>query len=114
MSYGAVWVVVVLLAGLSAGGWYMLLRPFGSIYVRALVPAAWLALLLLPAPVPGFAGNWAPAFVVLVFEGLFQAAGEPWLAFRLLLAGVCVVVAVVGLIIWILQRHQQPSSSNPP
>ena len=110
MSYAGVWVVVVLLAGLSAAGWYMLMRSLASIYARALVPAAWLALMLVPAPVPGFAGNWAPAFVVVIFEGLFQAEGEPWLAFRLLLAGVCLAVAVASLTILILRRRQQPTA----
>lgn len=110
MSYAGVWVVVVAMAGLSAGAWYMLMRSHASIYVRALVPAAWLALMLVPAPIPGFAGNWAPAFVVLIFEGLFQAEGEPWLAFRLLMAGMCLAVAVVSLTLLILRRRQQPTA----
>lgn len=110
MGYAGIWLVVVLMAALSAAGWYLLVRGFTSAYGRALVPAVWLALMLVPAPVPGFPGNYAPAFVVLIFEGLFQAAGEPWIAFRLLVAGVCVAVAAVSLTFVILRRRHQPTA----
>ncbi|HEY5644462.1 MAG TPA: hypothetical protein VIS76_00845 [Pseudomonadales bacterium] len=34
-------------------------------------------LMLVPAPVPHYPGNFAPAFVVAVFESLFVAEGQP-------------------------------------
>lgn len=110
MSYGGVWFVVVLLGALSAVGWYLLVRTFASVYVQALVPGIWLALMLVPAPVPEYSGHFAPAFVVLIFEGLFQSQGEPWMAFRLLLAGVCLAAAIVSLTFLVLRRRRQPTA----
>ena len=109
MSYGDVWLIVVAAGVLSAGGWFMLIRTFAPVYVQVLVPAVWLAALLVPAPVPGYSGNFAPAFVVLLFEGLFQAEGDPGLALRFLLAGVFVAVAGVSLTFVLLRRRRQPS-----
>jgi hypothetical protein len=107
MSYAGVWFIVVLFGGLSASGWYMLMRTFGSAYAKILVPAIWLALVLVPAPVPEFSGHYAPAFVVLVFEGLFQSEGNAGVALRLLAAGVCLAVAAVSLVFLILRRRRQ-------
>ena len=104
------WVVVVLASLAAAACAYRLLRNVRSRYLRVLLPAAWLGLTLAPAPVPGFAGNLAPAFVVFAFEALFQASGEPWVAGRLALAGVAVAVALglLGLLIW--QRLRAPAT----
>ena len=55
-------------------------------------------LLLVPAAIPDFPGNYAPAFVVAVFEALFQTDGQPLAALRmLLLAFIVGVVIVIGL-----------------
>ena len=47
-------------------------------------------LLLVPAPVPGYSANLAPAFVVAIFESLFVAEGRPRAALVIL------TVAFVG------------------
>lgn len=96
------WVVVVLASCAAAACGYRFLRGLRSRYPRVLLPAAWIGLTLMPAPVPGYAGNLAPAFVVFAFEALFQADGAPWVAGRLALAGVAVGVAtaLLGLLVW--------------
>ena len=51
-------------------------------------------LLLVPAGIPDFPGNYAPAFVVAIFEALFQVDGQPLAAARML-----ILALVVGLLI---------------
>jgi hypothetical protein len=53
------------------------------------------ALLLVPAPVPEFPGHYAPAFIVLVFEGLLQADGQSFPALVILLVTALVIAALV-------------------
>jgi hypothetical protein len=110
VSDAGVWFVVVLTGVLSGAGWYLLLRTFASSFVQALVPAIWVAVVVVPAPVPDFAGEYAPAFIVVVFEGLFQSGGAPWVAVRLLLVAVCVAAAAVGLTFLALQRRHRPTA----
>lgn len=61
----------------------------------AVLVAVWL---LLPAPVPGFEGHYAPAFLVLTFEGLFQEAGHPRTAALILAAGTAAALALLLLL----------------
>ncbi|MBH80218.1 MAG: hypothetical protein CMQ49_06890 [Gammaproteobacteria bacterium] len=105
MSYLGVWAIVVVAGLLSAGALYGLLRPLVSGFVRALLIVLYLVVILLPAPVPEFAGSYAPAFVVLIFEGLFQADGNPGVALRILAAGVVLSNALLGLAFLILRRR---------
>jgi hypothetical protein len=55
-------------------------------------------LLLVPAGIPDFPGNYAPAFVVAIFEALFQVDGQPLAATRMLILALVVgLLIVVGL-----------------
>ena len=70
-----------------------------------------LLLMVVPAPVPNYEGQLAPAFIVFVFESLFQAEGEPLLAGLILL-----VTALVGIAAGIfLGRSGKPErpAENP-
>ena len=64
--------------------------------------------LLLPAPVPGYEEQLAPAFVVFLFEWLFQRDGSPALAGSILLVGTCVTTAAF-LVFWLLRRRRMPA-----
>jgi hypothetical protein len=66
-----------------------------------------LAVLLTPAPVPDHPLNYAPAYIVAVFEGVLQTGGEPGVAVRMLLAGVALVIAVITLAGLVLQRRRR-------
>ena len=105
MSYLGVWAIVVVAGLLSAGALYGLLRSLVPGFVRALLITLYLVVILVPAPVPEFAGSFAPAFVVLIFEGLFQAEGDAGVAMRILVASVVLAIACLGLAFLILRRR---------
>ena len=54
---------------------------------------------ILPAPVPNFAGFEAPAFVVMLFEALFQSAGSPEESMRRLLVTGLAVLALAAAVL---------------
>ncbi|MFP6814235.1 MAG: hypothetical protein VB949_00985 [Pseudomonadales bacterium] len=97
MSYGWVWLIVIGAGGATLFCAYMPLRATGPGYLRALACGLILVLLLTPAPVPGYPLNYAPAFVVAVFEGVLKSDGTPGVALRLLgVATVTITVLVLG------------------
>lgn len=95
-GYELAWVIIAVSGVLCLATVGMLLRHSvrGVLLWPALAVLA--ALLLVPAPHPGADGVWAPAFVVALFEGLFQPSGSPTVALRLLLAGLLVALALGG------------------
>lgn len=98
------WVVVVLAAiGLvvSIYGFFRKSRFNGVLFCCLVVL---LSLLLVPAPIPGYPGDLAPAFLVALFESLFQPDGKPLVALRLLGIGSIVGVVLASVIIWISNR----------
>lgn len=110
MSYWPVWLIVIGAGCATLFSLYMLLRPRGSGYLRALACGLVLGLLLTPAPVPGYPLNYAPAFVVAIFEGVLKADGSPGVALRLL--GV-VLVAVTILTLGAKGVRRWRPSSRP-
>ncbi len=98
------WLLVTLgTLGVMAGvlaltrGWPGLLRM-----LLVALAAVWL---LLPWPIQVVDGHLAPAFIVALFEGLFNPAGNPWPAARaLLVATLLVLGAAAGIWFW---RRQQ-------
>ena len=80
--YTTAWLVAGIAGLLGTVAMLVLTRNLSSAWLRRVL--SWLPalLLLLPAEVPGFPGNYAPAFVVLIFEGLFQVDGKPMAAAR--------------------------------
>ena len=95
MNYLAAWLVAFTAGLLGLIGLIFLTRPIQTQWLKDLL--CWLppALLLVPAPVPGFVGHYAPAFIVLVFEGLFQANGQAITALVILLLTALLVGAFV-------------------
>ena len=93
--YTTAWLVAGAAGLLGVISLIVLTRHFSNRWLRRV--CRWLPplLLLVPAEVPGFDGNYAPAFVVLIFEALFQVDGEPMEAARMLIvAGLTVLVAI--------------------
>lgn len=101
MAYLEAWLVVVVAAGLGSVGLVFLTRPIQTPWLRVLLRVLPPVLMLVPAPVPGFAGNYAPAFVVLVFEGLFQSEGSVVAALTILITA---AVLTVLLSVWFSRR----------
>ncbi len=110
MAYVWAWVVVALCALIGTLGLGMAWRglPLAPVrwWLTWLIPVC----LLLPAPVPGYENQWAPAFVVFLFEGLFQQQGAPEVAGRILLAGVCVTSA--GVLVWYLLNRRRSAAAE--
>lgn len=79
---------------------------------RLVVNLLLLVWLLAPAPVPAHAGSYAPAFIVLVFEWLFQKPGDPGTA-GLILGAVTAAALGLGLILMVLRRSRPGAASDP-
>lgn len=114
MSYSSVWLIIIATGCLAIVPVYMLIRRVMSGFLCALVCALILAVLLTPAPVPEHPQSYAPAFIVAVFEGVFQARGNPAVALRLLLAGITVAIALVVLGAIGLRRWKRRAGAAEP
>lgn len=68
-----------------------------------------LVILITPAPIPAYPDQLAPAFIVLLFEGLFQSEGATVQAARILMAVSGSFLGVVGLVHW--RRHRSTAAS---
>lgn len=114
MGEAIAWLIAAL-AGLAALYCVVrLTRPWRSgflkAWLRCLAPVA----LLLPAPVPGFDGHCAPAFVVALFEAAFQRQGRPQSALALLLGGVLLAALLAGgQRLWRSLRKRAAGASLP-
>lgn len=107
-EYATAWAVALGGGLLAFIFWCLLTRGVrrGSLrWLLRLLPGVWM---LVPAPVPGYEGQYAPAFVVALFEAFLQDNGAPQTAFAVLAVAsvvVLVVVAVVSLLRWRAGRH---------
>jgi hypothetical protein len=98
MSYTYAWLVIAAAGAVGTLGLWFLTREFTSGRLKAILRLVPPLLLLLPAPVPNYEGQLAPAFIVFIFESLFQAQGEPLQAGVILLCGLTVGVIAGALI----------------
>ncbi len=109
-----VWIVIVL-GGLGAiAGLFMALRGWLAREIRLAGGFVLLCLLVTPAPVPDYPGNFAPALVVLLFEGLFQRDGDPIAALKILLAVTAIAagLATLTLLAWRRLASQHAQGAN--
>ena len=104
MNAELAWQVIVMASALGAltlwtALWWLFppRNRFGGVWRWCLV-AVVLAFFVIPAPVPNFAGATAPAFVVMLFEALFQTAGTPQESMRRLLVGLVAVLALAVVV----------------
>ena len=82
MLYANEWIAIAVLAFIGAFCLNLVLRGSGP--ARARLPGKLryifvtmvMVFFLLPAPVPNYPGVYAPAFVVFVFESVFQSNGQ--------------------------------------
>lgn len=94
------WALAAAAALLAFAGVCALTRRLRPSFLRSWLRTLVLALMLTPAPVPGFPGNFAPAYVVALFEALFQIEGAPQPALKLLLAAGLAATAWAALWSW--------------
>jgi len=98
MNYTIAWLVIAAAGLLGSGFLFLLTRNIGSSAFRWILRVLPLVLMVVPAPVPNYDGQLAPAFVVLIFEALFQSEGEPGVAAMILLAAALAGMAL-GLLL---------------
>ena len=91
IEYQVAWMITVLAGGGVCVGMYFLLRPWPKLkYLGPLLVATWM---LLPWKFEDDPTHIAPAFIVLVFRGLFEVGSEPRIvAVGLALATVAILV----------------------
>jgi hypothetical protein len=95
MDYLPAWIIIAVMAIVGSVCLVFLTRPMASSWFRTLLRVLPGMLLVAPAPVPGYPGVFAPAFVVLVFEGLFQSGGNALGAASILGATAILVTLIV-------------------
>ena len=87
------WLVIVAAGLLGSLGLFYMTRGIGNPSLRWILRVTPLLLMVAPAPVPNYDGQLAPAFVVLIFESLFQSEGEPVTSALILLATMLLALA---------------------
>lgn len=104
--YTLAWVVAAVSVMLGLFALHRATRGLAGRRIRLVTAVLLTVWLLVPAPVPGFEGHYAPAFLVFAFEWLFQQAGHPRTA-GLILAG-STVLALAGLLLAGVGRRRFP------
>ena len=114
MNNGMAWLVIAAAGLLGTGFLIYLTRGIQAASLRWVLRVLPLLLLIVPAPVPSYPGELAPAFVVLVFETLFQAGGKPETAGMILLATL-LIGSALGLLIGRLvgAKAAKPADAEP-
>jgi len=103
METTVAWIVVAA-AGLGTlAGIFVLTRRIGNAWLRSLLRCLAAVWLLLPWNIHVVEGEYAPAFIVALFEGVFRADGNPRPAL-MVLALVSLLVVIVFLIVGVVQR----------
>tara|TARA_B100000959_G_C14765345_1_gene535162 strand:- start:427 stop:756 length:330 start_codon:yes stop_codon:yes gene_type:complete len=85
------WMLMILAALSGVFGLHRLFADVRYRSMKAAILGGVLAFLLVPSEIPRIAGEYAPAFVVFIFELIFQTNGAPGLA-----GGILLVAVVLG------------------
>lgn len=97
-AYLWAWLIVVLAVPLGLFALQRATRGLAWPRTKALLAMLLAVWTLLPAPVPGYDGYYAPAFLVFTFEWLFQQTGNPRTAGVILAAGTALALAALLLV----------------
>ncbi len=73
--------------------------------LRTTLVALLLAVFLVPAPIPGYETELAPAFIVLIFEMFFQIEGQVQGSVRNLLLGAVIAIGLSLLMHYLFKRY---------
>ena len=105
-NYALTWVIVILFGLAGAFILHRLLDRM-SWLIKAPVLGATLGLFVVGAPVPRFDGYFAPAFIVFIFELLFQIDGRPNAAGGILLLATMLGALVAWVIAVVLNKRRK-------
>jgi len=103
-AYAWVWVIVAAAVPVALFALHRATRGMPLPRTRRVVGALLGVWALLPAPIPGHPGHYAPAFLVFAFESLFQRPGEPTTSAVILAAG---TVATLGVALLLASRRRK-------
>ncbi|MCY3818936.1 MAG: hypothetical protein OXH52_06165 [Gammaproteobacteria bacterium] len=93
------WAVAVITGAGASTGLYMALRPYRRVAsMRYLLPVLVAVWALLPWRIAEDSGHFAPAFIVLLFRGLFEPEGEP----AAVAAGLLLATAIVQVLYFVV------------
>ena len=88
--------IVVGAAGLGTlAGIFVLTRSIRIAWLRSLLRCLAAVWLMLPWRIEVVEGQYAPAYIVALFEGVFRAGGDPWPALSALTAASLLVIVVL-------------------
>ena len=105
------WIVVGVAGLATLAGVFVLTRAIALPWLRSLLRCLAAVWLLMPAKIQVVSGYYAPAFIVLIFEGLFRREGDPGQAIAVLTAGTLVVVALfLGIAAWHWYRSRNAAA----
>jgi len=71
------WVVVAVAGLATLAGVFMLTRSINNAWLRSLLRCLAAVWLMLPWRIEVVDGQYAPAFIVALFEGVFRSGGNP-------------------------------------
>ena len=108
MNYELAWLVIAAAGLLGSAFLFYLTQSMRTASLKWVIRVLPALLMMVPAPIPNFPGELAPAFVVLIFESLFQAGGEPGTAGMILLA-----TGLIGLALGLLIARLTGSKAAP-
>ena len=108
-GYGYAWIIIFASAGLGAFGLWKLCARTRYGLLPWLATSLALTFFLTPISVPNYPEQIAPAFVVAVFELLFQTNGEPQASLRLLALTLGLVCLLTLLIYYFTQKTSRDS-----
>ena len=103
-AYTTAWLIILGSAVGGAGILYWLLRKLPNSLIRRLIIGLAVTFFVVPAPLPAYPEQLAPAFVVLVFEALFQIDGSPGGSLRVLLLSLLLVAVLISAAHYLLAR----------
>lgn len=107
MSEPIAWAAALAAALLAFVCIWVLTRALRSRFLRIWLRALSLSLMLTPAPLPNFEGYYAPAYIVALFEAVFQLQGQPGQSVKLLLASCLLATVVAALWSWLGPDRRQ-------
>ena len=103
-AYTTAWLIIVVSAIGGGAILYWLLRKLPNSLIRKLIIGLSVTFFVVPASLPAYPEQLAPAFVVLVFEAFFQIDGSPGSSLRVLLISLLLVAVLIAAAHYLLAR----------
>ena len=112
-AYAIAWMVIIAAALIGGFGLWRLCARSRFGLLPWLATALAVTFFLTPITVPNYPQQMAPAFVVAVFELLFQTNGEPQASLRLLGLSMTAVSLLTLVLYFFLQRPAKSTKVQP-